>query len=739
MTIKIPSKSILDRPILNISNDNIYPEIKYTKQDRSEEYTEIGSVDIQYCEQTAVTINDTISDEQVLLYSGYQQDYKYCVDSNNKIYPKLSNDLFSFIGKYEQSDTDDVTPLPTGQKIYNLLIKGYFTKDNENISYKQILNSVNKTYNQRQIWVKNNLYVSSKKYLQNYTNSQSQMFENRTFVSFSNEQDALNYILYYYQVEGASVLDRYIVRNSRMNDIVVVDNGDSFVLYFLVECESEYRDSSEISIEDIMTSCSITFYAKEIVSNSSSINSYAKYSLPDNELLATQTKIADTDIYTQINNSIVKEFGKGKHSLDLTCLYMEYKDINGQVVYSGKDGNTIAIGDEIEPYYYTDSEGDLPIGTYPNGDPLQFIVYSSEIESDDGVFIKNHIKAIEKINANKMSLPYYLNFTGLDANGNMEGQLAFDGNIVAYAVGTPIITITTASDGTQSETIEYNYCNAFNYEYYGFEKPTTLYTYKNETEAKQNPFWYSIPYPSLVNTFFVEPNIVIPKTYRGKPVTKILSNAFIGGKKCFGDVGDPTIMYFQPYIDKFSSFEFGENVDVIGESAFCNTYYGVLLPIMSNINKTFGGNTYEKEYNMPNVKEIKTYAFERNFGHSSIVSFKGSKDLVIDDYAFYDCRYVLYEFSSKNISIGEIQNTNGLVFKNTVESVNLKSNAMSFSNSSCGFVFYHSPTANITLDITSQKTATEITIYTDNNIVKSFDWASKNYTVTFKSLSEWES
>lgn len=430
MTIKIPSKSILDRPILNISNDNIYPEIKYTKQDRSEEYTEIGSVDIQYCEQTAVTINDTISDEQVLLYSGYQQDYKYCVDSNNKIYPKLSNDLFSFIGKYEQSDTDDVTPLPTGQTIYNLLIKGYFTKDNANISYKQILNSVNKTYNQRQIWVKNNLYVSSKKYLQNYTNNQSDMFENRTFVSFSNEQDALNYILYYYQVEGASVLDRYIVRNSRMNDIVVVDNGDSFVLYFLVECESEYRDSSEISIEDIMTSCSITFYAKEIDSNSTTINENSKYSLSDNELLSTTTTIASEDIYTVINNSIAREFGKGKHSIDLTCLYMEYKDTDGNVVYNGKDGNTIAIGDEIEPYYYTDN-GDNPIGTYPNGDPLQFVVYSSELESNDGVYIKNHIKGIEKTQNQYLKVKVADDYTSSDKT-NIYNLLINDEVIATY-------------------------------------------------------------------------------------------------------------------------------------------------------------------------------------------------------------------------------------------------------------------------------------------------------------------
>lgn len=52
-------------------------------------------------------------------------------------------------------------------------------------------------------------------------------------------------------------------------------------------------------------------------------------------------------------------------------------------------------------------------------------------------------------------------------------------------------------------------------------------------------------------------------------------------------------------------------------------------------------------------------------------------------------------------------------------------------------VFKHTNSDTIILDILAPKNATEITIYTDNDIVKNYDWASKNYTVTFKPLSEY--
>lgn len=389
MTIKIPSKSILDRPTLNISNDNILKNIEYTQQNRYEKWSEIGNLQVQYCEQTPVTKNATINGENVLSYSPFIEDYKIFKDSNNNISPKISNSNFSFICQCIQSEVDDSTI--KSPYIRNLLIKGTFAKSQTNIDYKQIIMATESNSNNYQIWVKGSLYVEASGFMQNakQTNDGYPSIQ-RKYVSFSSEQEALDYLLFY-----NSNLKQYVVRNSRITDIVVVDKNDSFDLYFLIFSYSERISSSEYLLDEITNDCFITFYAKQIDSNSTTINENSKYSLPDNELLSTTTTISSEDIYTVINNSIAREFGKGKHSIDLTCLYMEYKDTDGNVVYNGKDGNTISIGDEIEPYYYTDN-CDKPIGTYPDGNPLQFVVYSSELESNDGVYIKNHIKGIEK-------------------------------------------------------------------------------------------------------------------------------------------------------------------------------------------------------------------------------------------------------------------------------------------------------------------------------------------------------
>ena len=104
MAIKIPSKSIIDRPTLNISNDNILKNIEYTQQNRYEKWSEIGNLQVQYCEQTPVTKNATINGENVLSYSPFIEDYKIFKDSNNNISPKISNSNFSFICQCIQSE-----------------------------------------------------------------------------------------------------------------------------------------------------------------------------------------------------------------------------------------------------------------------------------------------------------------------------------------------------------------------------------------------------------------------------------------------------------------------------------------------------------------------------------------------------------------------------------------------------------------------------------------------------------
>ena len=413
MAIKIPSKSILDRPTLNISNDNIYPEIEYSEKNNKTKYVSIYSNSVKCTNNTSVNTSytiiartDTNYENTITLYSGNISDY----ENFNDI--KIENDSLKLLGVYNVYDSDNST---VRSDLKQFLFKTTIKKENVNIDYSTISISYNINQNilQTGIYPLNSLNRDAKNFLENQTVKEVVEEDKHYTVYFANgEDEALSFL-------GDKNTGEFVFYPKlTVQYCSIVNRDDDFDIYFYQSFYAKRTNAMGHYIGDLLNlylDFSFDIYSKEIVSTSNNINENAKYSLSDNELLATQTKIADTDIYTQINNSIAKEFGKGKHSVDLTCLYMEYKDTNGQVVYSGKDGKMIAIGDEIEPYYYTDSEGDLPIGTYPNGDPLQFIVYSSEVESDDGVFIKNHIKAIEKIKYNY----YVINFgDGISVTAN---------------------------------------------------------------------------------------------------------------------------------------------------------------------------------------------------------------------------------------------------------------------------------------------------------------------------------
>jgi hypothetical protein len=76
----------------------------------------------------------------------------------------------------------------------------------------------------------------------------------------------------------------------------------------------------------------------------------------------------------------------------------------------------------------------------------------------------------------------------------------------------------------------------------------------------------------------------------------------------------------------------------------------------------------------------------------------------------------------------------GIIFESSVKSI---TGCLLYS-SAIPIVFKHGVNDDIAISITSKpKSALSVTIYTDCNAVKNYDWASMNYTVTFKSLSEW--
>lgn len=304
------------------------------------------------------------------------------------------------------------------------------------------------------------------------------------------------------------------------------------------------------------------------------------------------------------------------------------------------------------------------------------------------------------------------NYTGLDANGNMEGQLAFDGNIVAYAIGKPTITITTAEDGTQSESIIYPSCNGYNNEYYNYDFNTSMTTAdKKYVSASER---------------IISENLVIPDKYNGKPITKILGSAFYNSSWYSTDN-----LGYGAYQSCFlKTVTLGQNIVDIGFDAFkqigCyRTDANTLVSVFETINvyethiQAIGGSAFNYigggNYNYFNLPTSLT--------ELDVLAFEGSKKVRVNSNITLDAG-----------ATGNIwNNTTDVIFSSNVTIAPM----LTLENNQV-LVFEQDVNTEVSITpISNQKSATQITIYTDNNSVKNFDWATNNYTVTFKSLSEY--
>lgn len=316
---------------------------------------------------------------------------------------------------------------------------------------------------------------------------------------------------------------------------------------------------------------------------------------------------------------------------------------------------------------------------------------------------------------------HYLNFTGLDANGNLYGTTSFTEPIVAYAVGKPKISITDNEDGSQTETIGYPIDNGFNSDYFdGYDFTTDLNSEENYPNPLENP-----------GEFIIPETLVIPKSYHGLPVKRILPNAFAGGIP--STAGSPEATYqakgireiilpngleeigsgafsFIRYLDqtKYNKDFLPNTLKVIGDEALRSVrcaYLSGTVVLGSAI-----------EIDLPqNVESVGSAFFENAIG-----------DNIVNDYA------VSITPTSSN---GVFDSINTVRFKNTVEEL---SGLLFYQYPPSTLVFEHSANAQIIIDISALKSATEITIYADNNIVKGYDWASKNITATILPLSDYQ-
>ena len=403
--IQIPAKSIVGNPKLNIANDNTYESVEYTKQDRYETYEEITTTSLSYCEQTPVSKSSKLGDNDVILYSPYLSDYKIIKENGNPK-PNINNGDFTFIGQYKISNNDNVTPDEAQE---GLLLKVNIQKKDINIDYYDTQITCVYSENQNQIYIGDTLYVDKSGMMRNVEITENFRTDiSLTNVYFSNENDALNHILYDYVNASDSSKNMKIIKISTLLERIIVDKGNSLDLYFpimnyLISDTYDYT-RGESRLDSIRINYNIYVYAKSIVSNSEEVNEGAKYSLPDNELLAEQTTYNGTSIYDQISNSIVSEYEKGKFSVDLTCLYMEYRGaLLADTIYTGQDGQMVSVGDIIIPCKVGDVKiyGENVVLRSPalavnkNNVPYAFKVIKSEIDTTDSQYIKNNICAVE--------------------------------------------------------------------------------------------------------------------------------------------------------------------------------------------------------------------------------------------------------------------------------------------------------------------------------------------------------
>lgn len=296
------------------------------------------------------------------------------------------------------------------------------------------------------------------------------------------------------------------------------------------------------------------------------------------------------------------------------------------------------------------------------------------------------------------------NYTAIDINGNMQGQLAYDGNPVGYAIGKPTITI--SEDGL-TETISYSFCNGYSSEFYGGYDFGTQMTTDEE--------------------YIVPEELVIPSTYKGLPVTTILDYAFYGGYQ-----SEVSFDGYQAHNIKSIVFNNNSNIEIIKSNCFCGIY------ATSNIE-------------LPTtLKEIHERVFYQ-FGTSTIsVTIPENVELIGGDaFKELNANKIIYKAINATHWTGGLYDTAGMlnsralttiIFESSVES--LTGNLFTIDNNTLympqTFVFMHSTNAQITLNLIAPKVAVEVTIYTDNTTVKNYDWSTNaNITPTFKPLSEY--
>lgn len=275
----------------------------------------------------------------------------------------------------------------------------------------------------------------------------------------------------------------------------------------------------------------------------------------------------------------------------------------------------------------------------------------------------------------------WFTYTGIDASGNYEGTTAYDGTPIEYGIGKP--TLTTADDGTVTVK-SWAYANGLSDDYFTEKYGDEYVRYWGDLEDS------TIPEPIQC----VEDTLVIPTSHNGLPVTRILESAFYSRQ--LATTGAYIDKRYQPYF--YTNVVFGANITTLDDDALANM-----------------------KANMPKITlpDTITALTDGSFGSTyKIVS--------------------QVEVNSNITSASAWNYVPTVIFNSGVtEIVDPIDRSTTYADQV--FVFKHAADAELTITYSSTpKIAQTLTIYTDNEYVKNYDWATNgNITPTFYSLSEW--
>lgn len=454
---------------------------------------------------------------------------------------------------------------------------------------------------------------------------------------------------------------------------VRINDDDSIDVF--IQFPQKTTNSSHTEMIACIKEDNFSILVKEISHSDVKQTNNAQVDIQSSELMQKNTKYGTENMYDIISNNILVDYAYGVRTFNASVVCGDYNYSDTSLAKNWADGDIIQVGDLVA----------FPPSTKVWRTTGRRFKYSGVPKIDLEL---QEVGEYSPVNTDMFV------FTAIDANGNYEGTANYDGTPVAYMLGK--WTGTSVSDQTVN--------NALNGEYFGIDVTAEYPS--------------SEPVPDEIE------NLVIPGKYNGLPVTEINSHGFQG----YIEVENAPDIY--TIASRINTIKLGANIKTLNQSAFGNMSRSMNEStfIFNNVLESLqGGCLHEVFSSSANI----TLPSSINYIGSGITRGSGTTSYKINTLTIQGS----FETpTGSSITLGE--SANYVIFTSTVGSISGRI-CGGLTTSGFKFVFEHGVNDNIELNISSPKSASTADIYTDNTIVRNYDWASKNITVTFHSLSEY--